>query len=163
MAEKFNIGIEATNVGPHKSISFNMSVKSNETVLFAGNGTGKTFLSRMFRIQSDSDSNQLSDRYLRAGESLGSFAFSQTSDGGANRYYEVRLNRGQKPAITEEDSFLFHVFNSDFVKDNLALNHYCLPGEISGMYVGKQVISLEEEKEELRLIAEEGKKEESVD
>ena len=158
MAEKFNIGIEATNVGPHKSISFNMSVKSNETVLFAGNGTGKTFLSRMFRIQSDSDSSQLSDRYLRAGESLGSFAFSQTSDGGANRYYEVRLNRGQKPAITEEDSFLFHVFNSDFVKDNLALNHYCLPGEISGMYVGKQVISLEEEKEELRLIAEEGKK-----
>ena len=89
MAERFNIDIEATNVGPHRSISFDMSVKSNETVLFAGNGTGKTFLSRMFRIQSESDSGQLSDRFLSAGERLGSFTYSQTSDGGANRYYGV--------------------------------------------------------------------------
>jgi hypothetical protein len=154
MSDEFKISINAINVGPHKSLPFEMSVKTNESVLFAGNGSGKTFLSRMFRIQSDTDSNQLSDRFLRVGEQSGSFTFSQTLTGAQDSYYEVKLARGLRPDVKEINPFLFHVFNSDFVKENLALKRYRLSDDITGMYVGKQAISLDAEMEELRLISE---------
>lgn len=150
----FKLHISARNIGPHESLDRTFDVSTNKTIVFAGNGCGKTFISRMFRLQQSTE--ELSDRFIKNGENSGQFVFEQISDD-ANRNYKVDLKHGLSPAITQDAPFIFHVFNSEYVKEQLEPRRYALSGDIEGFYVGKENIDLEADKIALAQIAEEGK------
>lgn len=150
----FKLHISAINVGPHESLDSTFDVSANKTIVFAGNGCGKTFISRMFRLQQSTE--ELSDRFIRNGENSGQFVFEQISED-TNRNYKVDLKRGLSPVITQDTPFIFHVFNSEYVKEQLEPRRYALSGDIEGFYVGKENIDLEADKIALAQIAEEEK------
>ncbi len=43
----FKLRISAKNVGPHEKLDGTFDVSANKTIIFAGNGCGKTFISRI--------------------------------------------------------------------------------------------------------------------
>lgn len=151
----FRLRISAKNIGPHEKLDRIFDVSSNKTIIFAGNGCGKTFISRMFRLQQSSDG--LCDRFIKNGENDGYFVFEQISEK-ANRDYRVDLQRGDLPVITQNSPFIFHVFNSEYVKEQLEPKRYSISGDIEGFYVGKENIDLEADKAALSQIEEDGKK-----
>lgn len=150
----FKLHISAKNIGPHEKLDGTFDVSANKTIIFAGNGCGKTFISRMFRLQQSAD--ELSDRFIRNGENVGCFIFKQISEG-ANKDYKVDLQRGNLPFITQNSPFIFHVFNSEYVKEQLEPKRYSISGDIEGFYVGKENIDLEADKAALKQIEEAGK------
>lgn len=150
----FKLRISAKNVGPHEKLDGTFDVSANKTIIFAGNGCGKTFISRMFRLQQTAD--EPSDRFIKNGENAGCFVFEQISEN-ANKGYRVDLRRGSLPTISQDTPFIFHVFNSEYVKEQLEPRRYSLSGDIEGFYVGKENIDLEADKAALAQIGEEGK------
>ena len=54
MAEKkFTVAMDVENIGPHygvNKLTFSEAVDSNKTIFYATNGTGKSFISRAFRL-----------------------------------------------------------------------------------------------------------------
>ena len=42
--------VKATNIGPHENLNANLNLGNLEFGIYANNGSGKTFLSRAFRL-----------------------------------------------------------------------------------------------------------------
>lgn len=116
--------------------------------LYSGNGQGKTCLSRMFRA-ARRECDALVDSDITRGAASGSFEFSVLDhDAGITSPTALRLTkkRGSAPAIEDETGFIFHVFNSDYVKENLEEASYSPSGKIDGYIVGKANIDTSEKK-----------------
>ena len=65
--KKFTVSLNVENIGPHsddQKIVFSDKVDSNKAIFFATNGTGKSFISRAFRLCAPSVAGSLSDDVL---------------------------------------------------------------------------------------------------
>lgn len=147
---RFSLNI--TNIGPHKNLTFSNEIKSLKILLYANNGSGKTFISRAFRLIEDGGGN--TNNMLSFGENQGSFSFyieDDTTKKSIKFNSEIKINN----ANTEHknDFFIFHVFNSDYIKDNIESKGYCPNGNIEGYIVGKAQIDLSKEKQEYEAIS----------
>lgn len=148
MANKFTVSMCVENIGPHygpKKLIYSESVESNKTIIFSTNGTGKSFVSRSFRLCTPSMANKIADDVLSIGQDEGHFQFkihSSTID----KKLELTIKHGSLPMVTNDTDLLFHVFNSDYVEDNIRPKHYSPDGNISGYILGKVQIDLTEEK-----------------
>ncbi len=143
--QKFNISLNLSNIGPHydsNKISFNQAVDSNKCIFFATNGTGKSFISRTFRLLEDNNFN--SDDLLTIGKTKADFNFTIDN----TKQLSIKLEKDNKPIIKNETGLLFHTFNSDYVEDNIKPRHYSPNGDIEGYILGKAQIDLTIEKEE---------------
>lgn len=143
---KFTVSLKIENIGPHFGINLineTKEVESNKAIFYAVNGTGKSFISRSFRLAELSP--HLCDDLLTLGQSTAKFTFAITTDLGSKEV-SVNLKRGKIPSITNSSNLIFHVFNSDFVEDNIKPNHYTPDGNIDGYILGKTQIDLSEEK-----------------
>ena len=96
--------------------------EANSTVVYARNGSGKTFLSRMFRLAEKGDAYS-SEQLLKLGERSGSFCLS--IDGAKKLCIEVQLGKPVK--VTGGEDLLFHAFNSDYVEDTVVKNDFKAP------------------------------------
>ena len=147
--QKFSIKLEVNNIGPHfedKKIVFTDEVDSNKSVFFATNGMGKSFLSRAFRLMAAEKQNELADELLTIGRSSGNMAFSIVNDD-ITKKLAITIERGKIPAIVNDTGLIFHVFNSDFVEENIKPRHYAPNGDIEGYILGKTQIDLTAERE----------------
>lgn len=157
----FKIMLAAKNVGPHKDLSMNEDVHSNKILFYANNGTGKTFLSRVFRLVEESKKN--ADDMIAIHKNESEFSFKIVADN-VSRELSIKLNRGKEPVIENKSDFIFHVFNSDYVSEQLVPNNYTPSGEIDGYIIGKEQIDLSEEKsKEKILVASQRKINEEID
>ncbi|MCY4101382.1 MAG: AAA family ATPase, partial [Rhodobacteraceae bacterium] len=130
-SQKPNYFISANYLGPIFSLEGEISNKA-QNLIFARNGTGKSFLSRTFRYldlydQGENVSkaafNLVSDE---SQEGKGSFSFSC----GTNNLGMIALEKpGDKVNVSTQDT-IFHVFTEDFVHDELREQNYEIDDEI---------------------------------
>ena len=123
--------IKASYLGPIFSVNGELS-KNAQNLVFARNGTGKSFLSRAFRyldLHGQGKDVSKAAFYLVSDESAdakGSFSLSR----GAKALGTLQLEKpGDKVTANVADT-IFHVFSEDFVHDELRDRQYEIDGEI---------------------------------
>ena len=104
MAE-LTIGLDIENIGPHVKIDFTGKTSSLKTAIYANNGSGKTFISRLFRLI-ENPINQNSDKLLSFTKNQGKMKFEvkfkESMDIGISRLYEYL----EAYSLLNENSFL---------------------------------------------------------
>lgn len=147
---KFSIKLDVDNIGPHydaKKIAFTDEVDSNKAVFFATNGTGKSFVSRTFRLMATEKQAKLADELLTMGKHSGGLSFSIINDADTKKL-TVSIERGKAPTVVNDTGLIFHVFNGDFVEENIKTRHYTPDGDIEGYILGKTQIDLSAERDQ---------------
>ena len=148
MPSRFKISMKLENIGPHygeNELSFSEEVDSNKSIIYAINGTGKSFISRAFRLCSHFKAGMIADEILTIGKQTGNLSFEiQTNN--IEKKLKVSIRRGYVPDITNSMGLLFHTFNSDYVEENIRPKHYTPDGNIEGYILGKAQIDLTEER-----------------
>lgn len=145
---RFTVSLELDNIGPHSGpnrITFSEKVNSNKSIFYATNGTGKSFISRAFRLCAPSKSFQPADEVLTLGQNEGRLSFC-IDDGSNAKKLSIDIRRGQAPSVQNNTGLIFHVFNSDYVEENIRPKHYTPNGKIEGYILGKIQIDLTEER-----------------
>lgn len=153
MAKNISLELISSNLGPHEALNAKAQTSSLEIGIYANNGTGKTFLSRAFRLITKdklepSDSNKL----LTIGKNEGSFKVKITNAQEPTVIREVgfSISRNNVPTIgVDSTNYIFRVFNDDYIKDNLEGLKYKPNGQIEGYILGKEKIDLSKEKKVL--------------
>ena len=144
--QKFTVSLNVENIGPHSDsnqLSFSKEVDSNKCIFFAANGTGKSFISKTFRLTETSGTT--TDDLLTIGKNKANFSFDIKSNN-TTKQLSIILEKNKEPVITNTSGLLFHTFNSDFVEENIKPRHYAPNGDIEGYILGKAQIDLTSEK-----------------
>lgn len=144
--------IEASYLGPIFSVNGELS-KNAQNLIFARNGTGKSFLSRAFRyLDLHGQGRDVSKAafYLVSDESAdgkGSFSFSR----GTDALGTLQLEKTGNNVTANVADTIFHVFSEDFVHDELRDREYEIDGEIeSQIAVDSANIQLQDTQEALK-------------
>ncbi len=144
--------IKASYLGPIFSVNGELS-KNAQNLVFARNGTGKSFLSRAFRYLdlhgqgkdvSKAAFNLVSDE---SADAKGSFSFSR----GTNALGTLLLEKPGDNVTANVADTIFHVFSEDFIHAELRDRQYVIDGEIENQIsVDSANIELKDTEEELR-------------
>lgn len=143
--------LSARYLGPVFTLDGELT-KNNQNLVFARNGSGKSFLSRAFRYLdlhgqkqdiAKAAFNLVSDESI---DGSGSFAISR----GTSKKGTIALQKaGDKVTATVNDT-IFHVFSEDFVQDELRERKYEPDGEIENQIaVDSENIKLDDAKKAL--------------
>lgn len=157
------IKIECQNIAPILNLTKEITCNSLKFGIFANNGSGKTFISRLFRLTEKQPELKLSedgksptDKMLSIGKSDGSFSFKiLDKEGAIKENFKIALKKGAIPVIPKTE-YIYHTFNQDYVEENIRALSYDKDNEIEGFILGKVNIELKEEEEELAIIEKEG-------
>jgi len=118
--------IKCPNIGPLENLDKEIQSSSLKIAVFANNGSGKTFISRLFRILENQkplelqvDDTSPTDKLLSFGKTNGSFSLEITDkDGNLKENITINLQEGTLPTIPETN-YLYHTFNQDYVEENI--------------------------------------------
>ncbi|MGG7662603.1 AAA family ATPase [Dyadobacter sp. BHUBP1] len=149
MAKEITLDLVTSNLGPHEALSAKIQTSSIEIGIYANNGSGKTFISRAFRLLANENPKpEDSSRLLTVGKNEGFFKIEikNTKEPGINRDAEFSLKRNHVPVIKNNSNYIFRTFNEDYVKENLDISKYKPNGQIEGYILGKEKIDLSNEK-----------------
>lgn len=146
-ADNFKFSLNTTNIGP-LNIDFSQDFKTNKTLIFANNGSGKTFLSKSFRL--------LDTQYEKRNEKHDNLlTFDKTNAELKllikDKLSNIKIKQGESPLL-ENSYYIFHVFNSDYVNDVIKSRKYSpikkedINGEI---VIGTPSVDLDERKANL--------------
>jgi hypothetical protein len=151
-----DFNLSTHNIGPLREFSSKQQVGSCKIGIFANNGSGKTFLSRMFWLASSDEHRQEQlNNLLTINEQDGHFLFElkNPAENGRIRKLSINVTRNASAPIVKNDTgYLFHVFNSDYVHENIEVREYAPDGNIEGYILGKGNIDLSKEKREQALL-----------
>ncbi len=146
-----DFSISAQHLGPVFSLNGDLT-KRAQNLVFARNGTGKSFLSRAFRyldLYRQGVPLDNAPRDLVSDESpdgKGEFAFGR----GAEVMGSLQLEKAGDQSTAQLNDTIFHVFSEDFVQDELREQEYNLDGEIENQIaVDSTNIQLSDAQEEL--------------
>ncbi|RYM35538.1 hypothetical protein ERX46_00695 [Brumimicrobium glaciale] len=160
--EKIKTSIQCQNIAPIENLTRLISSNSLKVGVFANNGSGKTFISRLFRLTENSKEllieNEVSptDKLITIGKSNSSFSFSIVDkDGITQEDFKIQLEKGVIPNIPNT-KYTYHTFNQDYVEENISALSYEKDSEIEGFILGKINIDLKEDEEKLSKIEKEG-------
>lgn len=128
-----------------------MSSSTAKVAIYAGNGQGKSTISRLFRL-AENPQTPCSRDLITRGADKGTFSFTVGSDSSNLGSLEIDSSSG----VDNQLGYLFHVFNSDYVRDNLQNRSYSPSGDIEGYIVGKSNIDLSNERQRLDNIRQRG-------
>jgi hypothetical protein len=128
--EPFKISVE--HLGPVIALDCELS-KNAQNLVFARNGTGKSFLSIAFRFL---DSHRQGKDIQTAPHDLVSEEFPNKK--GKFRFFrgttslgELALDNGNDVVMPDNDETIFHMFSEDFIQDELRDRAYEINGDIS--------------------------------
>ena len=163
MPAQIKTTIKCSNIAPIDSIDKTFESSGLKLGIFASNGSGKTYLSRMFRllentqvIEEDESGGLPTDLYLSFDKSRGDFSFKVVSrEGVVVEDTSVNIEKGKKPTIGSTH-YIFHTFNQDYVEDNIRALNYEKDDTIEGFILGKTNIDLSDDEKRLSKIKEEG-------
>lgn len=161
--KKITTKIKAKNIAPIKDLSKEISSSSIKFGIFANNGSGKTYLSRLFRLAEQNevlfvDEKGISptDKIISLGENKSEFSFEVIDKSGTKiEELKIELQRGQLPKINSLH-YLFHTFNQDYVEDNIKALGYNADSDVEGFILGKSNIDLKDDEDKLKKIEEDG-------
>ena len=164
MADKIISNIECHNIAPLENLVKEIRSSSLKIGIFANNGSGKTFISRLFRlfelpqINLSLNENGCSptDTLISFGHNSGNFAFKITDkDGNVVEKISLDIKKKTIPAISTSN-YLYHVFNQDYVEENIRVLNYEKDSNIQGYILGKTHIDLTDDESRLKKIEKEG-------
>lgn len=148
---KPNLSIAAQHLGPIFSLNGELT-KHAQNLIFARNGTGKSFLSRALRYLdlksqgrdiADAAHNLVSDE---SADGKGTFSLSR----GANAFGILQLEKNGNNVSANVTDTIFHVFSEDFVHAELREREYEIDGEIENQIaVDSENIKLKDAQEAL--------------
>jgi hypothetical protein len=164
MSKKIKIDILCSNIAPLENLQYSYSANCLKTAIFANNGSGKTFISRLFRLMENNTSIHLDDKgnsptdsLLRFNSTKGLFSFKITaSDDTVKEDFSLALHQKQIPTIPQT-SYIYHTFNQDYVDENIRTLGFEKDSEIQGYILGKSHIDLASDKARLQDIDDKGK------
>jgi hypothetical protein len=158
MAEKkITVTFGAIDIGPFNNLSNSLRFRSLKVGVFANNGSGKTFLSRMFRLL-DNPTIEKANIVISINKNLGNFKFQideKKDTGDTSEKLEIKVSKNNEPEIDNGTKYIYHVFNSDYVKENIEEMKFMPDGEVEGYILGKAKIDLTKEKLKLKTLEEE--------
>ena len=149
---KINVEIECKNIAPLIDLKKSIQAGSLKYGIFANNGSGKTFMSRMFRlteknedIELDEDGKCPTDKLITKGKDKGNFIFKIAEpNGDLKEEISISLEKGVIPSLPDT-KYIYHTFNQDYVEENIKSLNFEKDSDIEGFILGKINIDLEEE------------------
>lgn len=151
-AKSVNWRLKLKGFGPFDTqLDWSMSSSSAKAAIYAGNGQGKSTISRLFRLAENPQVPCPRDLITR-GAAKGTFSFTVAGGSPSLDPLEIDSSTG----VDNQLGYLFHVFNSDYVRDNLQNRSYSPSGDIEGYIVGKSNIDLSSERQKLDDILQRG-------
>lgn len=162
--DKITTVIKCQNIAPIENLTREIKSSSLKMGVFANNGSGKTFLSRLFRLTEkqdelvlDENSKSPTDKLLTFGKNSGTFSFKITDKNNIVKDdFSIFVKKGEIPTIPET-KYLYHTFNQDYVEQNIRILGYEKDSEIEGFILGKANIDLKDDEDNLAKIEKEGK------
>lgn len=152
---KWNLQIKG--FGPFSSnTKASIDFQSSKVAIYACNGQGKTYLSRMFQT-AELSGDSISDAMISRGSKSGTFTFDVFDNNSCLGELAIEKDFGKPATASNTTGYLFHVFNSDYVKANLDRAHYAPSGDIRGYILGESNIDISDKKERLSQLGEEGR------
>lgn len=163
MADKIKTNISCENIAPIENLNKEVQSGTLKIGVFANNGSGKTFISRLFRLtenqtklELEDDRTSPTDKLISFGKNNAKFSFSIVDkEGNTKDDFNIKLSKGELPEIPKTD-YIYHTFNQDYVEDNIRALGYEKDSEIEGFILGKLNIDLKDDEEKLKKIEEEG-------
>ena len=150
--------MKCTNIAPLVNLDNEFENSSLKIGMFANNGCGKTFISRMFRLLEkpldngggDAGVVPNTDRLITMGKSNASFGFRITDDAGAVvEDVTINLTKSTSPTIPAT-KYLYHTFNQDYVDENIRALDFEHTEDVQGFILGKTNIDLTEDDKKLK-------------
>lgn len=147
-----NLKITAKHLGPILQFEAELS-KHAQNLLFARNGTGKSFLTRAIRCLE----RNKGEEYLA--NAPGEIVSQESTDGlGSLELYfgetlagHTKLNRNNSFTESNPAEFIYHVFSEEFVRDELRARGFDPDSEITGQIaVDRENIELDDAEISLR-------------
>jgi len=144
------------NIAPIENLNKEIQSGTLKIGIFANNGSGKTFISRLFRltekkseIQLNEDTLSQTDKFISLGKNNAKFKFKVTDkEGIVKDDFSLDFSLGSVPTIPTT-YFLYHTFNQEYVDDNIRTLNYEKDGNIDGFILGKGNIDLKDEEDKL--------------
>ena len=160
---KIKTNIQCIGIAPIENLSKEITSNSLKIGVFANNGSGKTFISRLFRLtdnsiklELDEEGKSPTDKIITLGKTEGNFSFKVTDKKNVVvENFSFHIQKGVIPNIPETE-YIYHTFNEDYVEDNISALSYDKESEIEGFILGKINIDLKDEEAELSKIEKEG-------
>lgn len=155
---KIKVKLKCTNIAPLENLDNEFENSSLKMGVFANNGCGKTFISRMFGLLEKSTSSddsvspiiQNTDNLITLGKSNALFAFKITDENGSViEDISIQLAKGITPSIPTT-KYLYHIFNQDYVDNNIRALDYEHTDDVQGYILGKTNIDLTEDNKKLK-------------
>lgn len=149
--------IECEYLAPIERLKADINSSSLKFAIFANNGSGKTYLSRAFRLLEKNnapitkvDGKIPTDKMISFGKRSCSFAFKIIDSTNNIIKEDIKLNieSGVIPTIPSS-YYLYHCFNDDYVEENVQEVHFDKNGNISGYILGKENIDVTNEEAKL--------------
>ena len=160
MAEKNNYSFQlvAQNIGPHSNLNKNLDAGDAGQIrigIFASNGGGKSSLSRQFRLMSiPEEERPSSNKYLSLGQQQGEFKFKlfQTKKPDEKNEVSIIHKRNEQPIIKNDNKLIYHVFNSDYIRESIEPHNFGQDNNIEGYIIGKTAVDLSDDKKALEIL-----------
>ena len=161
MAQKtIKTKIKCENLAPLTHLEKELNTSMLRIGIFANNGSGKTFLSRMFRllegpISSADDGASPTDYLIRFGCDHAKFSFNISDESGTIEDINLDIHSATLPVVPNTH-YLYHTFNHDYVEENIRALNFEKESNITGYILGKANIDLSEEENQLKQILTKG-------
>lgn len=160
---KITTTITCENIAPLKNLHREIKSNSLKMGIYAKNGSGKTFISRLFRLTEKNQNNETDedekkyhpDNFITFEEKKASFSFKIIDKEGEKENINISFERGNNPDISETQ-YIYHTFNQDYVNQNIIKDDYDKDGNITGYILGSENIDIKDEEKNLEKIKEEG-------
>lgn len=158
---KINFNISCSNLAPLQMFNSSLELNNLHIGIFAHNGTGKTFISRAFELAAALKSKRVP---MYPTTSLISFGQTYTSfkleiiDNEGNKKENLSLDVTSEGALLKsEPTYIYHVFNQDYVEQNIECFQYDKDPNIQGYILGEANIDLSKEETNLKELERNGK------
>ncbi len=154
---KIIVDIECENIAPLVTLKEKVESGSLKYGVFANNGSGKTFMSRMFRLTENNEKHEVDeigkstiDKLITRGRNSANFKFKITNTTGeVTEDIAINLQRGSIPNIPNTN-YIYHTFNQDYVEQNIRTLNFEKDSDIEGFILGKINIDLNDEESKLQ-------------
>lgn len=160
---KIKVSVKLQNIAPFEDLNTEFVTPSLRIGIYANNGSGKTYISRMFRLLENTNATLSpkdngdcpTDSLLKFGSSTGIFSFKVTDSTGVKEDISVNLSLKSIPTIPNTQ-YIYHTFNQDYIDDNIKEFGYNKDGKITGYILGRTNIDLSDDEAKLNSIKNEG-------
>lgn len=143
----FSFKGQSNNLGLLENIDYGDTLPSNHTVLFAGNIEEKSTIGRVSRLVETQDCSKACSLITLKKDSA-DFSLTITKYGSPTLTAQttISINKSDSTKTSAKSAkYLFHVFNSDCIEENLRQHNYLFDESIEGYTLGKNINFSEQE------------------